>query len=331
MIEIKNVVKKFKNGVVAVDDCSLNITEGEVFGIIGHSGAGKSTLLRIINQLETQDSGEVLIDNVNIGKLNAKELRLMRSKIGMIFQHFNLLWSRTVAKNIEFPLEIIGTIKQERELKVKELIDLVGLSGKENAYPSELSGGQKQRVAIARALATNPNILLLDEATSALDPATTDSILELFKTINEKLNITIVLITHQMEVVQKICDRVAVMDNGKVVETGVLKEILVNPKHSVTKSFFKERVEHFNESELKQFYSDGILVKLIFDETSTNRPILSSVIKSSDLNINIIHANLVTTTLGQFGDMYVQILNEESEENILKEFLQHDVKVEVIR
>ena len=225
MIEIKEVSKIYdlKNRkVVAVDNVSLSINNGDIFGIIGYSGAGKSTLVRMINQLETQDKGKILIDGHELNKLSPKQLRQLRTKIGMIFQHFNLLWSRTVSENIELALQIAGIKdKHKRQQRVKELVDLVGLTGRENAYPSELSGGQKQRVGIARALANDPKILLCDEATSALDPDTTKSILDLLLEINRKLKITIVMITHQMEVVQKICNRVAVMSEGKVVEEGM--------------------------------------------------------------------------------------------------------------
>lgn len=206
MIELQGVTKTFHTKdkeIQAVKECSLTIHDGEIFGIIGYSGAGKSTLVRMLNALEKPTSGKVLIDGVNISALEGNALRQKRMKIGMIFQHFNLLWSRTVERNIELPLEIAGVPKETRKERVKELIHLVGLDGREKAYPNELSGGQKQRVGIARALANDPSILLCDEATSALDPTTTDSILDLLVEINQKLRITIVLITHQMEVVQK--------------------------------------------------------------------------------------------------------------------------------
>ena len=221
MIEIKRVSKVYRlkdREVVAVDDVSLTIEDGDIYGIIGYSGAGKSTLVRLINQLEVQDSGKIFIDGQDLGNLSQIELRKLRTKVGMIFQHFNLLWSRTVSENIELALEIAGNKdKRIRQQKVQELVELVGLTGRENAYPSELSGGQKQRVGIARALANDPRILLCDEATSALDPDTTKSILELLLKINKKLNITIIMITHQMEVVQRICNHIAVMSEMLVV------------------------------------------------------------------------------------------------------------------
>ncbi|MFS8631280.1 MAG: methionine ABC transporter ATP-binding protein, partial [Bacillales bacterium] len=237
MITVERVRKVFhsKSGdVLAVKDVSLNIKEGEIFGIIGYSGAGKSTLIRLLNGLETPTSGAITIAGKDITKLKGAELRKMRQQIGMIFQHFNLLWSRTVRGNISFPLEIAGVPKKERQKRVDELIELVGLKGKEDAYPSQLSGGQKQRVGIARALANNPKVLLCDEATSALDPQTTDSILELLQDINEKLGLTIVLITHEMHVIRKICHRVAVMDGGEIVEIGPVLEIFKHPKKPIT-------------------------------------------------------------------------------------------------
>ena len=240
MIELSNIVKTFKankENIHAVNDVSLTINDGEIYGIIGYSGAGKSTLIRLINQLEVQTAGDVVIDGVNIKELSPRELRLQRQQIGMIFQHFNLLWSRTVAENIELPLEFAHVPKAERQQRAAELIEMVGLTGREDAYPSELSGGQKQRVGIARALANSPRILLCDEATSALDPDTTEQILELLREINRRLGITIVMITHQMEVVQKICTRMAVMNDGKIVEEGTVKQLFEHPKHAVTRRF----------------------------------------------------------------------------------------------
>src|SRR6478752_5910590 len=259
MITIKNVKKIFstKQGdVTAVTDVNLEIQDGEIFGIIGYSGAGKSTLIRMLNGLETPTEGSVIVAGKEISKIKGAELRKSRQEISMIFQHFNLLWSRTVSENIAFPLEIAGVSSSHRKKRVQELIKLVGLEGRENAYPSQLSGGQKQRVGIARALANNPKVLLCDEATSALDPQTTDSILDLLVDINEKLGLTIVLITHEMHVIRKICHRVAVMEDGKVVEKGSVLEVFKNPQQSITKRFVqqvtepektKETIEHLHE------------------------------------------------------------------------------------
>lgn len=236
MISIKGLSKSFssrRKTIHAVDDLTLNIQEGEIYGVIGYSGAGKSTFVRLLNRLEEPSSGKITIDQKEITNLNAKDLRIARQDIGMIFQHFNLLWSRTVKENISFPLEISGMPKQKRKERVEELIGLVGLSGRESAYPSELSGGQKQRVGIARALANNPKVLLCDEATSALDPETTHSILDLLVNINEKLGLTIILITHEMNVIHKICHKVAVMEAGKVVEQGNVLDVFSQDRKSV--------------------------------------------------------------------------------------------------
>ncbi len=237
-IEIKNLTKKFEiNGdsIVALKDINLTIDKGEIFGIIGMSGAGKSTLVRTINYLEKPSKGDVYIDNISMASLSAKDLRKKRREIGMIFQNFNLLEQKNVIDNICFPLEIAGVKKKEAKKKARKLLDTVSLSDKEKAYPSQLSGGQKQRVAIARALASNPEILLCDEATSALDPQTAGSILNLLKEINKKFNITIIIITHQMSVVTEICDRVAIIDSGRLVEEGNVSDIFANPKSDVAK------------------------------------------------------------------------------------------------
>ena len=240
MIQLEHITKTFQSGrtdVRAVEDVSLEIHSGEIFGIIGFSGAGKSTLVRCINLLERPTSGRVLVDGEDLTAMSEKELRAARIKIGMIFQHFNLLRSRTVWDNIAFPLKKSSLSKQEQEKKIRSLLELVGLAEKANAYPSQLSGGQKQRVAIARALASDPKVLLCDEATSALDPQTTHSILTLLRQVNESLGITIVLITHEMAVVKDICDRVAIMESGRVVEEGTAQEIFVQPQRQVTRDF----------------------------------------------------------------------------------------------
>lgn len=334
MIEIKEVSKIYdlKNRkVVAVDNVSLSINNGDIFGIIGYSGAGKSTLVRMINQLETQDKGKILINGHELNKLSPKQLRQLRTKIGMIFQHFNLLWSRTVSENIELALQIAGIKdKHKRQQRVKELVDLVGLTGRENAYPNELSGGQKQRVGIARALANDPKILLCDEATSALDPDTTKSILDLLLEINRKLKITIVMITHQMEVVQKICNRVAVMSEGKVVEEGNVKKIFTMPKHPVTKSFIRD-IKNNNEFDLdvlKNIYSNGKLLKVIFDENTSRTPILTNVIRQCDSFINVIEANLTNTIDSSFGIMILEVTGDY--EKVIELFNKYHVEVEVM-
>lgn len=339
MIELKNITKIFhtqKGDIQACKNVNLTIQDGEIFGVIGYSGAGKSTLVRIINQLEKQTSGEVIIDGEDISQLSADKLRQKRTKIGMIFQHFNLLWSRTVQKNIELPLEIAGVSKEQRQQKAKELIELVGLQGRENAYPSELSGGQKQRVGIARALANDPTILLCDEATSALDPDTTEQILELLIKINQQLGITIVMITHQMEVVQKICHRIAVMSEGEVVEEASVKDIFEHPVHDITKRFVRDlssKVDDDKHNEtLKTIYPNGILLRLTFDEDISRQPVVSKVIKSSDLDISIVSGNLTNTIDSSFGVLIVNVLGGTQKEynEIIKVFEGYKVIVEVI-
>lgn len=238
MIRLEHITKTFQTketNLHAVNDVSLTIDQGNIFGIIGFSGAGKSTLVRCINLLEVPSKGKVWIRNTNLLELSEEELRKERQKMGMIFQHFNLLAQRTVLDNVTFPLEITGKKKAQAREKARELLKLVGLEDKESSYPAQLSGGQKQRVAIARALATDPDILLCDEATSALDPITTSNILALLKEINEKLGLTIVIITHQMEVVKQICHKVAIMEEGKVVEEGLVSQVFITPKSEVAK------------------------------------------------------------------------------------------------
>ena len=257
MIEFKNITKHFltkKNSVHALNDVSFQITDGEIFGIVGFSGAGKSTLVRMINGLEKPSSGQVLVDGNDLGKLNKKELRTMRKQIGMVFQQFNLLNSKTVYENVAMPLILNKEDKQVIDKRVKEMLAFVELSDKLQSYPDQLSGGQKQRVGIARALAMNPKILLCDEATSALDPKTTDSILDLLKKINDDLGITIVIITHEMHVIEKICDHVAVMEKGSVIETGKVQDVFSAPQQAITKDFINMVV--------KEDVPEGILKNL---------------------------------------------------------------------
>ena len=240
MIVLRNISKIFDNGKVAltaVDNVNLTVEQGQIYGIIGYSGAGKSTLIRLLNGLEKPSVGSVTINGQDISAAKGEALRQARLKISMVFQHFNLLWSRTVNENIAFSMQIAGVPKARIKARVAELVELVGLKGRENAYPSQLSGGQKQRVGIARALANNPDVLLCDEATSALDPQTTDQILDLLSDINRRFKLTIVLITHEMHVVRKICDRVAVMENGRVVEEGDVYDVFAHPRAAITRRF----------------------------------------------------------------------------------------------
>lgn len=241
MIELVNVSKTYPNGVTAIENVNLKINDGEIFGIIGLSGAGKSTLVRCINALEKPSTGQVLIDNEDLGKLNDKDLNHMRMRIGMIFQNYALLEQRTVFNNVRFPLELNRTNKIEADKKVKALLELVGLSDKASAYPSQLSGGQKQRVAIARALANTPKYLLCDEVTSALDPKTTDSILELLLDINKQLGITIIIISHDMHVIYSICQKVAILDNSHIVELGSVEKVFKSPQSEIARRLLRFR------------------------------------------------------------------------------------------
>ena len=302
MIKLEHICKTFDTtagNVHAVQDVSLEIQDGEIFGIIGFSGAGKSTLVRCINLLERPTSGSVQIDGVELTTLGEKQLREVRTKIGMIFQHFNLMRSRTVYENIDFPLKKSKLSKAQREEKIHSLLELVGLTDKKDVYPSQLSGGQKQRVAIARALANEPSVLLCDEATSALDPQTTQSILKLLKKVNAELGITIVLITHEMNVVKDICDRVAIMDGGTVVETGNTVDVFSRPQQALTKDFIEtatsirkiyELIEEDNE--LTRLEDGEKMVLLTYSGSNAGEPMISYLSKAYDVRANIIYGNI---------------------------------------
>jgi D-methionine transport system ATP-binding protein len=338
MIKISSLKKlyKSKSGLItAVDGVDLSIQDGEIFGVIGYSGAGKSTLIRMLNGLEVPTDGMVDVNGQIVSSIKGKALREARQSIGMIFQHFNLLWSRTVEENIEFPLEIAGVSKKERKRRSAELIDLVGLQGRGKAYPSQLSGGQKQRVGIARALANDPKVLLCDEATSALDPQTTDSILELLVDINKRLGLTIVLITHEMHVIQKICHRVAVMEDGKVAELGEVLDIFRNPQQEVTKRFVKE-VSQSDETEeaidsLLEQYPNGKVLKLTFVGETTGQPLITNLIRNFDVNVNILQGKISQTQKGSYGTLFVQIDGEAQTVTEAVKFTEtQSVKVEVM-
>lgn len=338
MILVEDVGKVFhsKNGdVVAVENVSLEIEEGEIFGVIGYSGAGKSTLIRLFNGLEAPTKGSLYIAGKDITRMKGSELRATRQKIGMIFQHFNLLWSRSVRGNISFPLEIAGVPKKEREQRVDELVKLVGLQGRENAYPSQLSGGQKQRVGIARALANNPRVLLCDEATSALDPQTTDSILDLLQDINKKLGLTIILITHEMHVIRKICHRVAVMDSGRIVEVAPVLEIFKNPQQPITKRFIQQVTEMDDTKEiishLVKKYPGGKIVRLTFVGDAAEQPIITELIKNMPVTVNILQGNVSQTQDGAYGTLFIHLNGDENDIKRSIEFLNdRHVGVEVI-
>jgi len=337
LIELNKVVKTFKTkkgDITAVDHVDLNIDKGSIYGVIGFSGAGKSTLIRMFNGLETPTEGEVIVDGANIGKLSKRDLRQKRQKVSMIFQHFNLLWSRTVKDNIAFPLEIAGVSKSEINEKTKALIKRVGLEGRENAYPSQLSGGQKQRVGIARALANDPHVLLCDEATSALDPQTTDEILDLLVDINKEMNLTIILITHEMHVIRKICDHVAVMENGKFVEEGEVISVFNNPQTYVTQRFVKDDLKADDlQRTLADFRAEqpnGEIWKLNFVGGTSANPVLAKIIKKYNVDINVIEGDVKLTQNGTFGHMIVHLpQGDYSKDQIKKELNDLGVKVEV--
>jgi len=338
MISIKNVQKIFpsKQGqLTAVDDVNLEIQEGEIFGVIGYSGAGKSTLIRMLNGLELPTNGTVTVAGRIVSKIKGAELRKARQEISMIFQHFNLLWSRTVSENIAFPLEIAGIKGTERKKRVSELVKLVGLEGRENAYPSQLSGGQKQRVGIARALANNPKVLLCDEATSALDPQTTDSILELLVDINKRLGLTIVLITHEMHVIRKICHRVAVMEGGKVVELGQVLDVFKNPQQSITKRFVQQVTEPAETKETADLlidrYHSGKIVQLTFIGESVEQPVITNVIRHNNVSVNILQGKISQTQSGSYGTLFIHVDGDEAEVDKAVDYIRsQQVGVEVV-
>lgn len=321
VIEIKNLVKRFEvenNTVVALDNINLSIEKGEIFGIIGMSGAGKSTLVRSINFLEKPTEGSVKIDGVDLSELQGRELRKMRAQIGMIFQGFNLLEQRNVLGNVCFPLELAGVRRSEAKERARELLKIVKLEDKEKAYPSQLSGGQKQRVAIARALATNPRILLCDEATSALDPQTTTAILNLLKEINERLGITIVIITHQMSVVTEVCHKVAIIDNGKLVESGSVEEIFASPKSDAAKELILGKDIRYTPVE--KLETDKA-VRIVFTENSAYEPVLANVILKTGNPVNILKADTKNINGKAVGEMILGLPEEEDTRSEIIEYL----------
>lgn len=317
MIEIKQLTKIYTTAsheVLALDNVSLKVNKGEIFGIIGLSGAGKSTLIRCINMLEKPSQGSILVDGQDVTCLDKRELRETRQKIGMIFQQFNLLASRTVFDNIMFPLEIVGMPHNEARQRVKELLELVGLTDKAQVYPNQLSGGQKQRVGIARALANDPKILLSDEATSALDPQTTRSILKLLKDINQQLNLTILLITHDMNVIKEVCDRVAVIDNSKIVEINDVLSIFSNPGTPTSRSFINTIINKEIPEELlhRSLINDGEsiskLIRVSFIGSSAGEPLISGMVKKYDIRANILYGNIDRVKDTPFGNITVELI-----------------------
>lgn len=353
-IKIKNLIKKYQlnNGkeLLAVNNVNLDIEQGDIYGIMGLSGAGKSTLIRLLNRLEEPTSGEILVkqeivdkkDNTvtgyedkNILKFNMKMLREYRKKTGMIFQHFNLLNSRNVAENVAFPLEISKWKKKDIEKRVDELLEIVGLSDKKLNYPEQLSGGQKQRVAIARALANNPKILLSDEATSALDPRTTNSILELLKDINKKFGITIILITHQMEVIKKICNKTAIMSDGQIIEKGETKEIFLNPKTDLVKEFVGNiSHEEFRTEEEKKHREENngkLRLRLKYNEDQVNESYITKIIRKYDVEVNILSGFIDKVGDVIVGNLLIEIsASEEKSKDIIEWLKENKIDSEVL-
>lgn len=342
MIRLENVSKTFTDSnkeVHAVNNVSLTINDGDIFGIIGFSGAGKSTLVRCINLLEKPTEGKVFVDDAEITALSGKELRKARKKIGMIFQHFNLMPSRTIFGNVAYPLRGSGFSKEEIKEKVHHLLELVGISEKENAFPSQLSGGQKQRVAIARALANDPNILLCDEATSALDPQTTKSILKLLQQLNQTLGITVVVITHEMAVVKEICNRVAVMDHGDVVEEGEVFHVFASPKEPLTRSFIKttsnlQKIEELiaADSPVVATKKGELIVRLSYVEKNTSEPLISTVTQKFGIILNIVFADVEIVQNAPIGGTVAIVSGESSRIDEALQYLRDkNVGVEVIK
>ncbi|CAI2688574.1 Methionine import ATP-binding protein MetN [Apilactobacillus kunkeei] len=312
----------------AVQDVTLQIEKGDAYGIVGYSGAGKSTLVRVINQLQKPSAGKVIIDNKDIDKFSHAQIRQLRKNIGFIFQHFNLMNARTIEDNILYPMVGTKTSNEERKQRVQRLINLVGLNGKEKFYPAQLSGGQKQRVAIARALANNPQILISDEATSALDPKTTQAILQLLKKINKELGVTIVLITHEMDVVKSLCNKVAVMDTGKVVEKGSILEVFSNPKTQLTKDFIdttnnvKEAVDTLSAQEhFVELSRNQQLFRLHYIGASAETPIIVDLYQKFGAVSNIVYGNIEFISNVPLGNLIIEIDAEESTIKEIKEYL----------
>ena len=318
MIELKHLSKIYDNGktkVEAIRDINLTIEDGDIFGIIGLSDAGKSTLIRCINFLEKPTEGQVIFDGVDLGTISHKELLKKRQSMSMIFQSFNLLSQRTALGNICYPLEIAGVNKNQAKEKARELLKIVGLENKEKSYPVQLSGGQQQRIAIARALATNPKVLLCDEATSALDPNTTASILNLLKEINKTMGVTIIVITHEMKVIEQICNKVAVIDHSQIVEEGLVKEVFTTPKSQIAKQLILPTNQGVPSAEGFR------CLRLVFDGTSSFEPIISSLSRQCDVNVNILGANTKNIEGVAYGQMLIQLPEDKETEEKIKTFL----------
>ncbi len=337
MIKVKNLKKVYKQGnesFEALSDITLNVEKGEIFGFIGLSGAGKTSLVRCISTLETITEGEIYIDGVKVEnyenttkrkKEQEQDLKAAREKLGLVFQHFNLLNNSTVFENVAFPLEIKKVAKEEINKRVKEILELVGLSDKENSYPSQLSGGQKQRVGIARALVTNPSIVICDEATSALDPQTTQSILDLIKDINKKLNITFLIITHEMDVIKQICDKVAILEKGEVVECGDTVELYTSPKSKTAENFFD-----YEKVEIKEHYK-GTVLRMTYQNEKVDNPVIYQVIKKYDTELSILSGTIERINGTTVGKLTVLLNGDEAAiKNSIAHLEESHVKCEVI-
>lgn len=327
LIQIKDLHKVFKikgRDVIALEGINLTVKEGEIFGIIGLSGAGKSTLVRCINFLEKPTSGAVMFDGQNLNTLSDKELRKARQQMGMIFQQFNLLMQRTALENVCFPLELAGVKKDEAVKRAQELLEIVGLSERANAYPVQLSGGQKQRVAIARALATNPKVLLCDEATSALDPQTTASILALLKKLSKEMGITVIIITHEMSVIEEVCSRVAIIANHRIAEVGSVQEIFTHPKTDAT----RQLVYREEEDPVTYRPGEGRFLRVVYNGSNALEPIIAKMILDLKIPVNIIHANLRTIEGDTYGDMVIQLPDLVESERAMRYLLDRGISVE---
>lgn len=335
MIEFQQVHKTYRvagREIPALNPTSLTIEDGQVFGLIGHSGAGKSTMLRLINRLEEPSGGKIIVDGEDVTAFNASQLRGFRQQVGMIFQHFNLLASKTVADNVALPLTLAGELsRSEIDKRVSELLARVGLSDHAKKYPAQLSGGQKQRVGIARALSTNPKILLCDEATSALDPQTTASVLQLLAEINRELKLTIVLITHEMDVIRRVCDRVAVMDAGQIVEQGSVAEVFLHPQHATTKRFVQED-EQVDEGEQRDDFTHvpGRIVRLTFQGDATYAPLLGTVARETGVDYSILAGRIDRIKDVPYGQLTLALIGGDMEAAFAR-FKAADVHMEVLR
>ncbi|WP_313399451.1 methionine ABC transporter ATP-binding protein [Acinetobacter variabilis] len=327
MIEFKDISKQYElkgQTLRALNRINLQIPTGSIFGIIGYSGAGKSTLIRLINLLERPTSGQVIINGTDFTALDAKSLRQERTQIGMIFQHFNLMQTKTVAANIEMPMKLLGWSKAEREKRLEELLDFIDLKHKRHAFPDELSGGQKQRVGIARALANHPKILLCDEATSALDPQTTKSVLQLLKRINQEQSITIVMVTHEMDVIETVCDYVAVMEKGDVIETGSTLKIFSQPQHPTTKNFIQTVLQQnlpVNILANLENQNHHSIYCLKFLGSSAQETVIQGVIKQFDISLNILFANMTEINGSVIGQMFIQLLGDPAQITAAMQYL----------